>query len=77
MLTVKLLKKHISKEFVVDSGHLVAYEPHMNMCVGLSGGIVGSVTSGEGLVNKLSGTSEIDLQSRSIDGLIRYLRPKL
>ncbi len=72
-----ITKKHISKDFVVDSGHLVAYEPQIKMSIGLSGGIVGSVTSGEGLVNKLSGTGEIYLQSRSIDGLVRYLRPKL
>lgn len=72
-----IIKKHISKDFIVDSGHLIAYEPQIKMSVGLSGGIVGSVTSGEGLINKLSGTGEIYLQSRSIDGLVRYLRPKL
>jgi uncharacterized protein (AIM24 family) len=47
------------------------------MKVGLAGGLIGSVTSGEGLINRLSGQGEIYLQSRSIDGLVRYLRPKL
>lgn len=71
-----ITKKNIAGEFVVDSGHLVAYEPGIKMSVSLAGGLFGSVTSGEGFVNKLSGTGDIYLQSRSIDGLVRFLRPK-
>ncbi len=72
-----ITKKRISNEFIVDSGHLVAYEPQIKMRIKLAGGLLGSVTSGEGIVNKLSGQGEIYLQSRSVDGLVRYLRPKL
>lgn len=72
-----LTQKRINGEFVVDSGHLVAYEPGIKMRLGLAGGLVGSVTSGEGLVNRLSGQGTIYLQSRSMGGLIRFLRPKL
>ena len=72
-----ITQKRISGEFVVDSGHLVAYEPGIRMKIGLASGLIGSVTSGEGLVNRLSGQGEIYLQSRSIDGLVRYLRPKM
>lgn len=71
-----ITKKSIKGEFVVDSGHLVAYEPQIRMSIGLASGLVGSVTSGEGLVNRLSGQGEIYLQSRSIDSLVKYLRPK-
>ncbi|MBD0302690.1 MAG: TIGR00266 family protein [Tolypothrix sp. T3-bin4] len=72
-----LTQKRISGEFIVDSGHLVAYEPGIRMKVGLAGGLVGSVTSGEGLINRLSGQGEIYLQSRSVEGLVKYLRPRL
>lgn len=72
-----ITKKLIKGEFVVDSGHLVAYEPQMKMSVGLASGLVGSVTSGEGLVNRISGQGEIYLQSRSVGGLVKYLRPKI
>lgn len=72
-----ITKKLIKGEFVVDSGHLVAYEPQMKMSVGLTSGLVGSVTSGEGLVNRISGQGEIYLQSRSVGGLVKYLRPKI
>ncbi|MBD1925727.1 TIGR00266 family protein [Trichocoleus sp. FACHB-90] len=72
-----ITQKRIYGEFVVDSGHLVAYEPGIKMNIGLAGGLLGSVTSGEGLVNRLTGQGEIYLQSRSVGGLVRYLSPKL
>ncbi|NEO29160.1 MAG: TIGR00266 family protein [Symploca sp. SIO3C6] len=72
-----LSQKRIRGEFIVDTGHLVAYEPQIRMNVKLAGGWLGSVTSGEGFVNRLKGSGEIYLQSRSIDGLVKYLRPKL
>lgn len=72
-----LSKRMIRGEFIVDSGHLVAYDPSIRMNIKLAGGLIGSVTSGEGLVNRLTGNGEIYLQSRSVDGLVRFLRPKV
>jgi uncharacterized protein (TIGR00266 family) len=72
-----ITEKRISGEFVVDSGHLVAYDPQIQMKVGLAGGLIGSVTSGEGLINRLSGQGVIYLQSRSVDGLVRFLSSKV
>ncbi|NJR65868.1 MAG: TIGR00266 family protein [Leptolyngbyaceae cyanobacterium CRU_2_3] len=70
-------QRRVDGEFIVDSGHLVAYDPGIKMNLRLAGGLVGSVTSGEGLVNRLSGQGRIYLQSRSLDGLVRFIRPKL
>ena len=72
-----ITKKSISGQFVVDNSHLVAYEPGIKMKIGLSGSLIGSVTSGEGFVNRLSGNGDIYLQSRSISGLVGFLRPKI
>jgi uncharacterized protein (AIM24 family) len=47
------------------------------MKIGMATGLIGSVTSGEGLVNRLSGQGTVYLQSRSVDGLVRYLRSKV
>ena len=72
-----LSTEDVQDSFVVDNGHLVAYEPSIKMNVGLSGGMVGSLTSGEGFINRLEGRGKVYLQSRSVDGLVRFLRPKL
>ena len=66
----------IDGDLIVDNGHLVAYEPSIRMSIRLSGGLFGSLTSGEGLVNRLSGRGKVYLQSRSLDSLVAYLRPK-
>ncbi len=72
-----LSKQNITGEFIVDNSHLVAYSPNIKMSIGLSGSLIGSVTSGEGLVNRLKGNGVIYLQSRSVSGLVRFLRPKV
>ena len=72
-----ITKKRIDGEFIVDNGHLVAYEPGIEMGIKLSGGLIGSFTSGEGFVNRLTGRGNIYLQSRSIGGLVGFLRTKV
>lgn len=70
-------QKRVNGDYIVDTGHLVAYDPQIKMNIQMAGGLVSSVTSGEGLVNRLSGQGRIYLQSRSINGLVRFIRPKL
>ena len=72
-----ITKKTIKGQFIVDNSHLVAYEPGIKMGIKLSGGLFGSLTSGEGLVNRLSGHGDIYLLSRSVDGLLRFLLPQI
>ena len=72
-----ITKKAIDGEFIVDTGHLVAYEPGIEMGIKLSNGLIGSLTSGEGFVNRLTGRGNIYLQSRSIGGLVGFLRSKV
>ncbi|MGB5632866.1 MAG: TIGR00266 family protein [Waterburya sp.] len=72
-----ITKRAIDGQFIVDNGHLVAYEPGIHMGIKLSNGLVGSFTSGEGFVNRLSGRGNVYLQSRSIGGLVGFLRSKV
>lgn len=72
-----ITKKRINGTFVVDNSHLVAYSPGIHMKPALSGGLLSSLTSGEGFVNKLTGEGIIYLQSRSVGGLVGFLRPKI
>jgi uncharacterized protein (TIGR00266 family) len=72
-----LVEKEIDGEYIVDTSHLVAYEPHMKLHVQLAGGIFSSFFGGEGWVTRIEGKGKIVLQSRSMEGLAGWLRPHL
>ena len=71
-----LLEREIDGEFIVDSSHLVAYEPGIKLKLQLAGGIFSSFFGGEGLVTRVQGKGKIIIQSRSISGLTGWLNPK-
>jgi uncharacterized protein (TIGR00266 family) len=70
-------KRQVRGELVVDNGHLVAYNPDISFNLRLSGGFIKSITSGEGIINRLKGNGTIYIQSRSLGGLVRFLSPKV
>jgi len=72
-----LLEREVDGELIVDSGHLVAYEPQIKLKLQLAGGIFSSFFGGEGLVTRVQGKGKIIIQSRSISGLAGWLNPKL
>lgn len=72
-----VLARDLDGELVVDSGHLVAYEPSVQLSIGLSGGVFSSVFGGEGLVLRLRGQGRVYLQSRSMSGLAHWVNRHL
>jgi len=72
-----LLEKDIDGEYIVDTSHLVAYEPQMKLKIRLAGGIFSSFFGGEGLVTKVEGKGKIVIQTRSLDGLKGWLNPRI
>jgi uncharacterized protein (TIGR00266 family) len=72
-----LLEREVDGEFIVDSSHLVIYEPQMTLKVQMAGGIFASFFGGEGLVTRLNGKGKITIQSRSLEGLKSWLNPRL
>jgi len=72
-----ITERRVQGDLIVDTGHLVAYSPQLKMNIQLAGGLMGSITSGEGLVNRMTGQGKIYLQSRSIGGLVNFLRPRV
>lgn len=72
-----IIEKEVKGEYIVDSGHLVAYEPHLTLSLKLSGGLISSFTSGEGIVTKIHGNGKILLQTRSLEGLASWINPHL
>ncbi|MFZ6720153.1 TIGR00266 family protein [Undibacterium sp. Ji49W] len=72
-----LLEKEVNGEYIVDTSHLVAYEPSLRLNLQLAGGLFSSFFGGEGLVTRVSGKGKIIIQTRSISSLTGWLNPKL
>lgn len=72
-----LIDKQVDGEYIVDSSHLVAYEPQMKIRLQMAGGLFASFFGGEGLVTRVEGRGLIVLQTRSMSGLAGWLNPKL
>lgn len=67
-----IFEREVDGEYVVDTGHLLAYEPTVRLSVGMAGGLFSSWFSGEGLITRVRGSGRIWLQSRSMDGLAHW-----
>jgi uncharacterized protein (TIGR00266 family) len=63
--------------YVVDTGHIVAFESTMNYQVRGVGGLKQTLFSGEGLVAEFSGPGRLYLQSRSFEAFLGVLIPRL
>ena len=72
-----IIAKEIQGEYLVDSGHLVAYEPTVSLRLGMAGSIFSSLFSGEGLVLRLRGPGRVYLQTRSMGGLAAWVNSHL
>ncbi len=72
-----IFEKQVQEEYVVDTSHLVAYEPTIRIRAGFAGGIFSSFFSGEGLVSRVSGPGKVYLQSRSMAGLASWTNSHL
>jgi uncharacterized protein (TIGR00266 family) len=72
-----LMEREIDGEYIVDTSHLVAYEPCLKLKLQMAGGIFSSFFGGEGLVTRVEGKGKIWTQTRSISGLAGWLNPKI
>ncbi|MBT4011543.1 MAG: TIGR00266 family protein [Planctomycetaceae bacterium] len=72
-----IFEKEVEADYVVDTGHLIAYDPTIGIKMGLAGGLFSSFFSGEGLVTRVKGPGKIYLQSRSLDGLAAWTNSHL
>lgn len=68
-----IIEKDIDGTFVVDTGHLVAWEPGLTWNIGKVGNWFSTFFSGEGLVMKFEGRGKIWLQTRSLDSIASWL----
>ncbi|MEZ4494808.1 MAG: TIGR00266 family protein [Dehalococcoidia bacterium] len=65
------------EQYVVDTGHMVAFDESIQYDVGRSGGWKSTLLGGEGLVVKLTGPGRFYMQTRAPDSFLQWLIPKL
>jgi uncharacterized protein (TIGR00266 family) len=70
-------EKGVSGAYLIDGSHIIAYEPSLNIRLQLSGGLFSSFFSGEGFVTRMEGEGKIYMQSRSLNGLVSFMNPRI
>lgn len=63
--------------YVVDTGHVVGFEPSLEWETSRVGGLKSTLFSGEGLVCRFSGRGRLWLQTRSFDAFLGTITPHL
>ncbi len=66
-----------TNDVIIDTGHVVAFEPTVQWKVKKVAGFITSLMSGEGLVCEFSGTGDVWLQTRSNQAFLDWLVPRL
>ncbi|MBI2195242.1 MAG: TIGR00266 family protein [Planctomycetes bacterium] len=72
-----VFERNIDGSFIVDTGHIVAFEDTLNYKVRRVGGWKSTLFSGEGLVTEFSGRGKLYMQTRNLDSFVGWLRPML
>ncbi len=63
--------------FIVDTGHVVAFEETLQFNVKKVGGWKSTMLSGEGLVTEFTGKGKLYIQTRNVGALVGWLTPML
>ncbi len=72
-----IVKKEINGEFIVDTGHVVAFDSSLNYSITGMGNFKSTMLSGEGLVMKFEGAGTLYLQTRNVSSVASWLTPRL
>ncbi len=68
-----IIERDVDGTFVVDTGHIVAFEDSLDFSVKRVGGLKTTILSGEGLIAEFRGKGKVWIQSRSISDYIGWL----
>ena len=67
----------VDGEYIVDTGHVVGFEPSLNFKIRGLGGLKSTLFSGEGLVMRFRGKGKLYIQSRNLNSLASWVTPYL
>ena len=65
------------EKYIVDTGHMVAFDQSVDYRVTRVGGLKSTLFSGEGLVVEMTGPGRVYIQTRSSDAFLSWLIPQL
>ncbi|PHH86227.1 hypothetical protein CDD83_10541 [Cordyceps sp. RAO-2017] len=71
-----IIRKHLAsgEEYIVDNGHLVAWNAKYAIERVSSGSLMSAFVSGEGFVCRFTGPGTVLLQTRNLDSFVSYVR---
>lgn len=72
-----IVEVSVQGRYVVDTGHIVAFDESLDFKVRSVGGLKSFFFSGEGLVCEFSGQGRVYVQSRNLGALVGWLTPML
>lgn len=67
----------VKDTYIVDTGHVVAFEDTLDYRIKGSGGLKSTLLSGEGLTMHFSGHGKLYIQTRNLGGLVHWITPRL
>ena len=67
----------VQGSYIVDTGHIVAFEDTLDYKIKGSGGLKSTLMSGEGLTCHFEGNGKLYIQSRNLGGMLHWIIPKL
>ncbi len=67
----------VDGQYIVDTGHIVAFEDGLKFKVKKVGGFKSTLLSGEGFVMNFSGKGKLYIQSRTVSSLLGWIAPML
>jgi uncharacterized protein (TIGR00266 family) len=68
-----IVEKEVDGTFIVDTGHVVGWEPSLSWKIRGMGSVFSTLFSGEGLVIEFTGKGKLLLQTRSFGGFTGWL----
>ena len=72
-----IVEVEVDGKYVVDTGHIVAFEPGLTFKTKKVGGLKATLFSGEGFVAEFTGKGKLYIQSRTLGSLVGWLTPML
>lgn len=72
-----IVEVNVDGEYIVDTGHIVGFEPGLSFSVRKVGGLKSLIFSGEGFVAAFKGKGKLYIQSRTISSLLGWITPLL